>query len=108
MPNSRDRVERRGQDLKATVAEGAPVVRRALPDPDGHERDHQRGDVGEHVGGVGQQRDAVEDEAADDLGHQVGGRERERPAEHLRVRAGSMVVGMTTRSVIMRHASALL
>ena len=67
-----DAVRECRQDLGALVAE-APF-RRTWPagEPNGHERQRERGVVGEHVRGVRQQREAAGEQAADDLDRREG------------------------------------
>jgi hypothetical protein len=63
-------VDQRTENLRALVAEGLPVGRRTGGDEDRHERHHEAQQVGEHVPGVGEQRERSGDERAHDLDHE--------------------------------------
>ena len=62
-----------GEDLDPFEAEGHPALGRAAGEPDRDQREADRRRVGEHVGGVGEQRQRV----GDDPGHHLGGHEAE-------------------------------
>ena len=64
------RVDGRREDLRAIPAEGARVTGRPSREPDGSECEQQAGDIGEHVAGVREQREAVGRDASDHLDHQ--------------------------------------
>ena len=69
------RLERGPDDLGATHAPGGAVRGRTRGQLGGRQGHGQAGDVGEHVPGVGQQRQRSGDKGADDLGHQDRGRQ---------------------------------
>ena len=67
-----ERAEQQGvgqgrEDLGALEAEGRRLVRRPGRQPGRDEGDRDAGGVGEHVPGVGEERERPGDEAADDL-----------------------------------------
>ena len=64
------------------------AARRPRGQPGGDERERQRAGVGEHVGGVGEQRQRAGDHARDDLRDHEGEDQRERRGEPLAVRVG--------------------
>ena len=66
--DERDAVEERGEDLRPPVAERLRRAAGPGREPRREQRDPQRENVGEHVRGVGEQRQAAGDQAADDLG----------------------------------------
>ena len=71
------------QDLQPQVAEGPFVVGRPRADPDGQQGQPDPDDVGQDVAGVGQQRQAVGRQAADELDDEDArptGRGRREPA----------------------------
>ena len=72
------RVDERREDLRAVEAERVPARRRALGHRHRRVREDERGEVGEEVGGVGEQREAVGDDAARDLDGEDADREDER------------------------------
>ena len=72
-----DAVEERREDLGAAVAEGAARAPGAAGEPGGEQGDAEREAVGEHVRGVGEQRQAARDQAADDLGDEEERGQRE-------------------------------
>jgi len=80
---SRDReqdqcVDDRGEDLEPIEAEAPAARRRTRGEPDRRQREAGPHDVGEHVPGVGQEREAVRGQADHDLGDE----ERARDPEH--------------------------
>ena len=99
--DQRGALRERSEDLGARVSVGALRARRSLCDPDREQCEHQRGDVREHVPGVGKQRQRARDQAAHDLGQHVDGGERQHEAEPARVRlpgvVGPSVAGMAVR-----------
>ena len=74
-------VGERGEDLGAVVAEGALVGRRPPRDPEREQRQPQRGGVGEHVPGVGKQRQRVGEPTPGRLGDHVDRHQRQRPGQ---------------------------
>ena len=66
-----------GEDLGAAVAPGSLWRRRTARERRRDDRQGEPGDVGEHVAGVRQQRQAAGDERADDLEHQDGRGDRQ-------------------------------
>ena len=68
-----DPVRLGGEDLDPFEAEGHAALGRAAGEPDRDQREADRGGVGEHVGGVGEQRQRV----GDDPGHHLGRHEAE-------------------------------
>ncbi len=58
--------------ISALVAEGTPIGGRQGGDVGGRERDRDGGRVGEHVPGVGEQRQRAGDQGADDLDDRDG------------------------------------
>ena len=65
-----DAIDQCGEDLAAAAAERASRRRRPRGQHAGRERQDYRADIGQHVPRVGQQRERVEDHAADDPGDQ--------------------------------------
>ena len=63
----RERVDERGEHLGARVAVGRPTRRRTARDPVRQQREAQRRGIGEHVTGIGQQRQRSGHPAADRL-----------------------------------------
>lgn len=78
--------------MATSVLESAPRVRCALTDAYRHQRDGQGGDVGEHVRRVRDERQALRDDAADELHKEEGGGQPEGDLQRLLVRAGSVIV----------------
>ena len=72
-----DAVEERREDLGSPVAEGAARAPGAGGEPGREQGDAEREAVGEHVRGVGEQRQAARDQAAGDLGDQEQRGQRE-------------------------------
>ena len=77
----RAHVDLRRQHLGPAEAEGPLVVGCPAREPRRHQRQAQRGRVGEHVARVGDQRQRPGQPAADRLGHHDGGGEAERDGE---------------------------
>lgn len=75
-----DRVERRRQNLESVVAEGAFRIGWALSDPDGDKRDGEGCHIGEHVRGIGKEREAARQPGGDQLDDQERRAEGERKA----------------------------
>ena len=76
-PEQHDRVDDRGQDLEPQVPE-RPIARcRPLGEPDRREGQADPAEVRRHVPGVGEEREAVRDDAADQLEQEDHGRDRE-------------------------------
>src|SRR5690606_3815739 len=93
----------RRQNLRAVVAIGVARRRRLLRDPDREERERERSGIGEHVAGVGKQRQRVGDQAPDELGDHVGRDEDERDREAPPVRrAGGGGVGVCSYGGLTR------
>ena len=67
---------------------------RARGEPRGDERERQRGGVGEHVRGVGEQRQRAREDARDHLGDHEREDQRERGTEPAVVRIGGHRVVM--------------
>ena len=78
-----DRIDQRCQYLGAQIAEGLGGRRRAGCKPDGEQRQREAAGIGEHVRGIGQQRQAARNPRADHLDDEEGGGERQRPDEAL-------------------------
>ncbi len=85
-------VERRGEDLEAVVAVGQAIVGRAPGDVDRGQGDGQGHGVGEHVRGIGDQRQAAGEDAADDLGDEEASGQQQRPFQAGRVGLGEAVL----------------
>jgi hypothetical protein len=64
MPTS---IRERGEDLNSVKAVGTLGRRRALGEPDSEQGQPEPGDVGQHVPGVGQEREAAREQSADHL-----------------------------------------
>ena len=62
-----DAVHLRRQDLEPRVSERPPSAGGPCRHPGGDDREEQRGGVGDHVAGVGQERERVRDDAGRDL-----------------------------------------
>ncbi len=77
----RDAVELRRDDLSALQAVGEAAARRPGGDPHGHEREEDGERVGQHVTGVGDQRQRPGDETDDHLDGHEGDDERQRRAQ---------------------------
>ena len=65
--DQRHAVDEGGQHLEAVVAVGAPRVLWPAADPERHPGERERGGVGQHVAGVGEQRQRARGEPAQDL-----------------------------------------
>ena len=73
----REAVDEGGEHREAVEAVGAPRVGRAAGDAEGEPGHRERGEVGQHVAGVGDQRERAGEEAAGDLDeHEAAGQER--------------------------------
>jgi hypothetical protein len=81
-------VDRCTQRLGALEPVGHRAARWARCKPQGDEPEHDRARVGEHVPGVGQQRDGPGDQARDDLHNHQPTDERERHQHRPTVRVG--------------------
>ena len=95
----RGAVDLRGEHLGAPEAEREARARRPRGKPGGDQRERQRARVGEHVGGVGEQRQRARDQARDDLRDHEAEDQRERRGEPPAVRVGRhrvvvMIVGV--------------
>ena len=89
------------QNLQPLEAVGAPAVRRPAREAEGKPGENEPGKVGEHVAGIGQQRQRAGDEAAgrfDD--HECAGDER-RP-EHAALIV-AVAVALSAVAVVVRH-----
>ena len=97
-------VGQRGQDLGPLPAEGVPAAGRPARHPPGQQRQQQRGRVGQHVAGVGQQRQAAARQAAQHLRCEHGQRQPQgdRQPAATAVAIGPMVVVPVVVGV--RHA----
>ncbi len=71
-PPERDAVEEGGEDLEAAPAEGAAGRRGPGREPEREQAEAERGDVGEHVAGVGEEGQAAAREAAGELDDEDG------------------------------------
>ena len=91
-------VEGCGENLEACVAERAFRVGRPLAQLHGGQRDRQPGGVREHVGGVGDQRQALREDAAHDLGNEEARREDECPGQLARIGTPAVIVPMAARA----------
>ena len=60
----------RGEHLRSLEAEGVAFGRRALREDQRDQGQRERQHIGGHVRGVGEQRQAAEEVAADDLDHE--------------------------------------
>ncbi len=82
--DERDAVGERDQHL-GPLEPVRPPGRRGPPgQPHGTERKRQRNVVGQHVGGVGEQRETPGEQSADDLDDRVGRGQRERERQSTR------------------------
>jgi hypothetical protein len=70
-------VDEGGQDLRPVVAVGLGGRGRARGDPDGEEGEREAAEVGQHVGGVGEEGEAARDERAHHLDEHVAAGEEE-------------------------------
>ena len=82
------------EDLGAAEPEREDPAGRARGEPRGDERERQRGGVGEHVRGVGEQRQRAREDARDHLGDHEREDQRERGTEPAVVRIGGHRVVM--------------
>ena len=76
-------------------------ARRALGQPRRHQRERDRARVGEHVGGVREQRQRVGDHAGHDLDHHEAADQRQRDGERAAVGGGHRTVVVVM--VVVRH-----
>ena len=96
-PDDQERqpVDLGGENLDALVAERPAALRRARSHRGGENREAERRGVGEHVPGVGEQREGVGHDAEHDLaGHEAARSERARPSG----RAGRRLPGRRARA----------
>ena len=102
----RDRVDVGGEHRKPVIAVGPLRVDGALRHQHGDAREPERGRIGQHVTGIGEQRQRAGDHAADDLHHHEPAREpqgAQQPALIVRMRRGGTlrVARMACRVVPM-------
>jgi hypothetical protein len=90
-PEQEDGVGDGGQDLGAMEAVRPAGCGRPGGHPERRERHREAEDVGEHVAGVGEQRERAGEEAADHLGDEVRGSETENHQESTLVRCCRVV-----------------
>ena len=90
--DERDPVRERCQHLGALVAVRPLGRGRTIREPDREERQRERDVVGEHVHRVGEQRKAAREQAADDFGNGVRGRDRECEGERVPAPRSSVIV----------------
>ena len=102
----RGAVQERGEDLEAQVAVRALVGFGALAEPRDEQRERERGDVGEHVAGVGQQRERVREVATHRLRDENDGRDGERDAQAAHRAAVPVRVAVPGMRVPVARASA--
>ncbi len=84
----RDPVRLRREDLDAPEAVGHDALGGPCREPDRDDREADRGGVGQHVRGVGEQRERPGDEADDDLEAHEADDQREREREFVHVGVG--------------------
>jgi hypothetical protein len=94
-------VDLRGQDLGPSEPEREPPGRRARRQPHGDQRQGDRAGVGEHVRGVGEQRQRRRQQAADDLENHEAGDERQRQPEPAQVGVGRRRVVVMVSTVVV-------
>ena len=94
------RLGRGAEDLRAAVAPGPLGRRRAAGQRGRDQAERQARDVGEHVRGVREQREAARDDRADDLDHQHRDGDRQDDGEP------AAVVGETRGAVVVVVAHA--
>ncbi len=90
--DERDPVRERCQHLGPLVAVRPLGRRRTIREPDGEERQRERDVVGEHVHRVREQCEAAREQAADDFGNGVRGRDRECEGERVSAPRSSVIV----------------
>ena len=84
-----------GEDLDALEAVGHHALRRARGQADGHQRERDRGRIGEHVAGVREQRERAGHQSGDDLDEHEAEDQRERDGELAAVGVGGDAVRMS-------------
>jgi hypothetical protein len=99
-------VHERREDLQARVPIRPPTARRPAGEPQREYRERERGDVGEHVAGVREQRERAGQHAADRFGHHEDRREREHRDEAGAHRAGA--TPWTRRGLVTVPVSAVM
>ncbi len=97
-------VDQGRQDLDARQGPGVPRGGGATGHPERPQREQERRRVGEHVAGVGEQREAARDERADDLDHQHDQRDAQHQGQPAAV-VGERAVPMPV-SVVGAHQRA--
>jgi hypothetical protein len=97
-------VDRRGEDLAALEPVGHRAAGRPACEPDRHQRQDERAGVGQHVRGVGEQRQRVDRDADRDLHAHEADDQRERDRQLLAVRVRGGAVGVRVAGVIVHHA----
>ena len=106
----REAVDEGGEHREPVEAVGAARVGRAAGDAEGEPGHRQRGEVGQHVPGVGDQRQRAGEEAAGDLDqHEAAGQERgdaDRAGAGLAWRGGGRGRGLVVVVVAHRRAIA--
>lgn len=103
-----DGIERGGENLEPVIAERTFAVRSALGDPDGDQRDGKRGAVGEHVRGIGQERETARDQRRDNLDDHERRGETERDPQRPLVAGTHRALRITVRMTYAHRNSSLI
>ena len=89
----------RGEDLEALIAEGHRPFGGPVGESQGEQREADRAGIGEHVPGVGQQRQRVRDDASRHLHGHEAEEQRERERQPAAVGVGASLMGVSRVSV---------